>query len=260
MSQWYFSDAGQQRGPISKDELMAKLAAGTLEPGALIWSEGMTDWKPASSLAELQAPAPPPAAAPTVPRPVESDSPYAPPTALPAGDVDWSSYTPSGPQVRPWIRYWARSFDYLFFCLVAGGILSAVFPDFGEMNDTLFGVVLLFGYAFFEPMMLASLGTTPFKALLCVRVRNTDGSKLTYLQGLRRSFSVWVFGQGLGIPLVTLITNIAAHSRLTKNGITSWDQAGNFTVSHQTVAWWRWVLMVGTLVGFGALMALGAEA
>lgn len=259
MQPWYYSEAGQQRGPIPKEDLQSKLAAGTLESGALVWTAGMTDWIPARLVSELQVSA----AQAATPQPSElaaSVSPYAPPAAAPMSEVDWSGYVPAGSQVRPWIRYWARTFDYLLFCLVFGGAASIAAPEFGEINDTLSGVVLLFAYNFYEPALLALFGTTPFKAFLRVRVRNKDGSKLSYGQGLRRMLSVWFSGQGLGIPIATLITNIYAYNRLTNQGITSWDQNGNFTVSHQPVQWWRWLIIIGVFVGFVALIVIGTQA
>ena len=266
MHPWYYVEAGQQRGPIPKEDLQSKLASGTLEPEALVWCEGMTEWKPANSVAGLwvstQQPAPLPEA-PVSPR--ASVSPYAPPAPEPpaAGSlsqVDWSGYVPEGPQIRPWVRYWARTLDFLTFSLVFGVAAAVMFPAFAEMNDSLIGIVLLAFYNLYEPVVLALFGTTPFKALLKVRLRNKDGSKLSFWQGLGRTLSVWVAGQGLGIPIAALVTNIYSYTRLTNQGITSWDQSGDFTVSHQPVQWWRWLIVIGIIVGFIALLVIGNQA
>ncbi|MEO5715951.1 MAG: RDD family protein [Luteolibacter sp.] len=229
MSQWYYSESGQQRGPVTEDEIKSLLESRRIHPDTLVWTQGMPDWKAASSIDGLQV------------------SPYAPPASDPTAAIDWSGYEPSGSQVRPWVRYWARTFDFLLFCVVLGGVVMAVWPKVGEMNDTFFGVLLLLGYNFVEPVMLSTIGNTPFKALLRVRVRNNDGTKPSYAKALRRTFAVWIRGQGLGIPLVALITGITSYSRLSNDGVTSWDQDGGFTVTHQTVAWWRWLLLVGLL-------------
>ena len=242
MHQWYFNDSAEQRGPVTGEEIKSMLQARKIQADALVWSEGMADWKPAGSISEFKI------------------SPYAPPTSGPAAAIDWSDYVPSGPQVRPWVRYWARIFDFLLYCLIFGVTVVTVWPEIGEMNDTLLGILLLLGYNFVEPAMLAVVGTTPFKALLRVRVRNNDGTKPNYLRGLRRTFAVWIRGQGLGIPLIALFTGISSYSRLSKDGITSWDQDGGFTVTHRTVTWWRWLVLIALLVGFASLMVLGSEA
>ncbi len=241
MEQWHFNDSGQQRGPVTAEEIRSLLATHKIQPDTLVWSEGMADWKPAGSISEFRI------------------SPYASPTSDPVEGIDWSGYTPSGSQVRPWVRYWARSFDFLLYAMVFGGIAIAIWPGIEEMNDTLLGIIALLFYNLVEPAMLAVVGTTPFKALLRVRVRNNDGTKPSYIRGLRRTVSVWIRGQGLGIPFVALITGITSYSRLSNNGITSWDQEGGFTVTHQTVAWWRWLILIGLFAGFISLMVLGSE-
>lgn len=264
MHQWYYAESGQQHGPISKEDLQSKFGAGTLAPDALVWTEGMPEWQPANSIAGLwdavpqELPTPPVSGSSPA-----SVSPYAPPSAAPLSEVDWnvqSNYVPEGPQIRPWVRYWARTLDFFTFSLLVGVVAELVYPEFAQIDGKLFGVVLLGLYNLYEPAWLALFGTTPFKALLRVRVRNMDGSKLSYGQGLLRTLKVWILGQGLGIPIVALITNLYSYSRLTNDKITSWDRSGNFTVSHKPVEWWRWLCVIAVFVGFVGLIILGNEA
>jgi hypothetical protein len=242
MANWYFNDSGQQRGPIPEEELKSLLSSRKISPQSLVWSEGMAEWKSATEISELQP------------------SPYAPPSSITDSVESWSGYTPSGPQIRPWVRYWARTSDSLLFCLIVGLIVPFVYPSFFELNDTLVGIVLLVFYNFVEPILLSTIGTTPFKALMGVRVRNGDGSKLSYPQALTRILTIWIRGQGLGIPIITLITHITSYSHLSNEGITPWDRQGNFIVSHQSVIWWRWLVLALFFVGFVGLMVLGSEA
>jgi len=256
MNPWFYHEAGQQRGPVSKDELLALFAGGKIDPDTLVWSQGMSEWQAARGVSELQL-----AIQPASPSPANTPvSPYAPPVSESNVAVAWDDYVPSGPQIRPWIRYWARTFDFIFFSILVGVVIGAVSPDLIEqIPEMLLGVLILVAYNFVEPALLTSFGTTPFKALFRVRVRNSDGSKPTYLQALRRTLSVWVFGQGLGLPFIALITSITSYSRLTNQHITRWDQAGDFTVSHQTVTWWRWLIALAGAVGFIWLMILGKQ-
>ena len=219
MELWHYNDSGEQRGPVTAEEIKSLIARRKILADTLVWCDGMADWKPANSISEFQL------------------SPYAPPAFDSVTETDWSGYVTSGSQVRPWVRYWARTFDFLLFAVIFGAVGVVIWPEFEEMNDTLLGIVLLLSYNFVEPMMVAAVGTTPFKALLRVRVRNNDGSNLTFQQTLRRTFSVWLRGQGLGIPIIALFTNITSYSRLTQDSITSWDRDGGFTVTHQTVTW-----------------------
>ena len=242
MSQWYYDESGQQRGPVGENEIRSLLENGRLQPDALLWTEGMPEWRTADTLPAFQA------------------SPYAPPSADTGTDVNWSGYVPSGPQIRPWVRYWARTCDFLLFCFVGGVVGAIIWPPLLEMNDSLLGILLLVGYNFVEPLLLATIGTTPFKALMRIRVRNEDGSKLSYLRGLHRMFSLWIRGQGLGIPLLALFTYLNSYKRLNENGATSWDEDGGFSVTHRTIAWWSWLILIGFLLGFLGLIVLGSEA
>ena len=162
-------------------------------------------------------------------------------------------YQPSGPQVRPWVRFLARFVDGMIFSAVAGPILFVIEPSFfyipalelvsgsaaqnaqPNVRHYLLTPLLLFAYVFVEPLMLKKWGTTPGRAFLKVRLRNRDGSRLDYRTALNRSWEVWIRGEGFGIPYVTWITQLLAYFRLTTRGITSWDEAGEFTVSHQVI-------------------------
>jgi hypothetical protein len=59
---WFYSADGQEKkGPVPESELQQLLASGHISAATLVWSEGMANWAPASSVAALQ---PPSAAAP----------------------------------------------------------------------------------------------------------------------------------------------------------------------------------------------------
>ncbi|MBC7783272.1 MAG: RDD family protein [Burkholderiales bacterium] len=62
--QWYYSRDGEQFGPVSQSELQSRLSRHDVAPGDLAWTEGMGDWQPVSSLADLQVPVTPMAQSP----------------------------------------------------------------------------------------------------------------------------------------------------------------------------------------------------
>jgi len=147
--------------------------------------------------------------------------------------------------------------DFCLFGILAGVVLSIVYAPALDIPDALFGVLLVFAFVFVEAAMLAAWSTTPGKVLLKVRLRKNDGSRLSYGDALSRAFKVWFRGEGIGIPIVALFTQIHAYNRLTKQGITSWDEDGHFKVSHQTVGAWRTTIAVVVLVGIFFLAAVG---
>ena len=68
MSDWHCSVRGMRYGPVSQEQLLSWIAAGRVRPDDMVWQEGMAEWVPAGSAAELaaataqaaQAPPPPP--------------------------------------------------------------------------------------------------------------------------------------------------------------------------------------------------------
>ncbi|MCW8983747.1 MAG: AIM24 family protein, partial [Thermoanaerobaculales bacterium] len=57
---WYVAVDGQTVGPMSEAELVDALQAGTYAPNTQVYCEGVTDWAPANTVADLASHAPPP--------------------------------------------------------------------------------------------------------------------------------------------------------------------------------------------------------
>lgn len=72
---WYVGADNASKGPVELEELARLARAGDVAPTTLVWSEGMAEWTPASSVAALAAlmgAAPPPPAAQRLPGAVPS--------------------------------------------------------------------------------------------------------------------------------------------------------------------------------------------
>jgi hypothetical protein len=52
---WYYTENGQQHGPFSVEQMAQLAASGKLQPAALVWKQGMGDWKPANAVSELES-------------------------------------------------------------------------------------------------------------------------------------------------------------------------------------------------------------
>ena len=239
MKQWYYDKAGQPTGPLTESEITKLIEANEVLPNTLLWAQGMNEWTPVSKIPQFTL------------------SPYAPPSTLNLTEMPWSNYTPTGPQIRPWVRYWARTCDYYLVAIVVGIVVGLASPSLLLRSNYFIGALSLAASLIIEPIMFYFWGTTPFKALFKIRVRNPNGTCLTYLQALRRSANVLIRGKGLGIPIASLITHMTSYSRLSQHGITSWDATGKFVVSHQEIEWWRWVIFSIIFVSIVALIALG---
>lgn len=57
---WYYTQGGQQVGPVTVDQLRQMMGTGQLGSGDLVWRDGMAQWAPASTVPELgtRGPAP----------------------------------------------------------------------------------------------------------------------------------------------------------------------------------------------------------
>ena len=105
---WYFSENGQQQGPVSLAELQAMIRSGRLTIDSLVWRQGMSDWMPVQGVPELRLEADlakrGKAGMPTAPRPIGVSPPAGTPpedtsrptAGLPAGMSSTAQPFPSG--------------------------------------------------------------------------------------------------------------------------------------------------------------------
>ncbi|MCF6176660.1 MAG: RDD family protein [Victivallaceae bacterium] len=236
MRQWYYNVNDEQQGPVDEKELIDLFQNGNLRSDTLVWTSDLEQWEQANNIKGL---------IPDEFNPPLQQYHYQP------------QYTPSGSQVRPWIRYWARMIDIMIFSFILGITAALIYEPLLDIPDAVFGIILLFLYVFAEAAMLASWGATPGKAMLSVRLRNANGDKLSYGAALKRSFDVWARGLGVGIPIIALYTQINAYNRLTNEGMTAWDRDGDYTVQHRSIRIWRILLASFLVLCFLGIIALG---
>lgn len=54
--QWYYASGGEQVGPVSEERLIQLLESGQMEPQNLVWTQGFSNWVPASAVEGLVQP------------------------------------------------------------------------------------------------------------------------------------------------------------------------------------------------------------
>jgi hypothetical protein len=77
MGRWFYTVAGQQRGPVELQNMQSLVASGQILPDTFVWEEGMPQWIPAQQAPQLfQASAPPliPISAPPAPMQMTDDA------------------------------------------------------------------------------------------------------------------------------------------------------------------------------------------
>jgi len=53
MAEWYYTQGGQQQGPVSEQDIRGMFAQGRLQPQDLVWREGMANWLPMAQVPEF---------------------------------------------------------------------------------------------------------------------------------------------------------------------------------------------------------------
>ena len=144
---------------------------------------------------------------------------------------------PENQKPHPWRRYFARSIDSTFLA-VAIGLPLAFFlssetieklPDVG-INFVISLIVIPYG-----ALCLMRFKRTLGKWVMGITVANAHGEPLTWEQSMKRETLVFIRGLGLGLGIVTVVTNLYQYNVLMKRGIVSWDKDVGSVVTYETL-------------------------
>ena len=151
-----------------------------------------------------------------------------------------------GGAAHPWRRFFARALDYFIpgillvvvLFLLFGAPTSEQLAAFeqgrqaGGQSPLVGSIILCLVWMPIEAFFLSLFGATPAKWLFGIRVAHPDGTLLRYGEALKRSFLVFVQGEGCAIPLIGIFTYLFSYRHLTKTGTTRWDTTTNAVVTH----------------------------
>lgn len=261
---FFLSLGGSKAGPYTIFKVGELLESGAATPDTLAWHRGLDEWKPIREIPALEAvrerTEPPaeakPSSAPPLPTPQRLPLPPEPmPGAplpqmgpAPAQVLTRAAVEPS----RPFVRFWARMFDFTLVSMVVfqfsdfafpqpqpgenlGQFYSRYFEEMGSPELVVFARTLFFahiGWNFLEAVLIHLFGATPGKLLFGLRVRPADGGRLAFLPSLGRAFYVYVLGVGFYQFPFILIGMIFSFFRLTTTGLCYWDQHLRTRVEH----------------------------
>jgi len=259
---WYYAEArDRSSAPMTIEELGRVLKTRANATDFLVWHPGMPDWGRAIEQFALRGYFSPPV-------PLQGDIAGGEAAAPGIANPGMPRLEQHDASPHPWRRYFARMFDlYVFFILffmLLGVAFPRLFAKYDKSLDVLSGVIGAAAYAVFEGFWTNVFGASLGKRLYAIRIERTNGEEMTLGASLQRSFTVWIKGIGIGIPLISLVTLIAAHRRLSLEGQTSWDRDFHFRVSHRKLSWLRWLfillLWLFLIAIYGFLIALGNQA
>ena len=237
MTIWYYIKDGDRQGPLGEEALRDLCLSGHVQPSTLVWRDGLAEWTEAQQCTELQpyfvagGPVAPPS--PWAHLQTERQAPARSADAAPEVEAAEAPLADASvKQVRPWVRYWARTLDMFFFSFFCAIVLAMLSIELSRYEVYFFGIACLCVFVLVETAFMGIMGTTPGKALLRVRVRQQNGNPLTFSQAFARATGVWVRGIGMGIPILVLVAEAYSYYVLRKHGVTPWDKTGGFVVSH----------------------------
>lgn len=161
-------------------------------------------------------------------------------------------------RARPWPRLLARFVDAVIWGAVLMLIAVAFIPYpswfwLAIESILVYGLIASVSWIPIEAALLSAFGATPGKRLLRIRVVTADGGTLWYLNALKRSFGVFVWGLGLGIPIVQLICMYSSYGSLRTWGFTKWDAWSQSIVLHESLGLPRVLVAVIIVVGLFVL-------
>lgn len=158
---------------------------------------------------------------------------------------------------NPWIRCIARFFDYSLFFLL---LLSTRALFHGQLPFGKYEHLVPFEFFIWIPieaLFLSAWGYTPGKFFLRTKLKQGKKPKLDYMTALKRSFSVWMRGFGLGIPVLNLFCMMVAYNKLKVLQITSWDRDDHIQVTHYPIG--RWRIYVAVFVAVAGILYYYSE-
>lgn len=272
--EYYVALDGEKVGPLSQIKLVEMLEDGRVTAENKVWHQGMDEWKPMSEV---------PSMASRLRRnedlpPVEENQPPLPhPQPVEVPPPPRKTRVTVVHEVRPLTRFWARYFDYT---MVA--VLVVIFSDIeiptvepgvspadlvtryeeifrsGELQELAkmqFWALLI--WHGLEGILIHLFGTTPGKALFGIHIVTERGSKVSVINGIYRSFLVYILGVGLFyFSLITFAAMTFSFFRLMARGTTAWDQILRLRVEHPPLGLGRILLAIAAFITLMMLQVL----
>ena len=162
---------------------------------------------------------------------------------------------------HPWRRFFARGLDLSIYQILWSCIQYFVFrwhPQNGFFVTMFISYIVLGLMMFIEPLLLSTWGSTPGKAILGLVVRNGDGSRLSYSEGLVRTFGVFADGYGYGIPIYNIVRGVKSYSACQRGETMEWDVELDYQVKDARGS--RVVIMVAANAGvFGLALLIALQ-
>lgn len=278
-------------GPFTLYRVGELLDEGTADADTLAWHRGLDGWKPLREIPSLEAirkrhldPPETPSATPVpIGDPGHSPQPFPPADPLPVNPLPEVGGAGSAVVLEaaarpghPFLRFWARTFDYLLVIVIvifATGFespkpipgepfaeaLARLTEAMKSPEGLIYARTLIFsllGWHVVEAVLIHIFGTTPGKWLFGIRVLSREKDRLSPGLSLARSFYVYAAGTGFFIFPLFLIGIVFGLIPLLTMGRSLWDLHLGSRVEHAPLGIVRIVLAIFAVFALFTLPAL----
>jgi uncharacterized RDD family membrane protein YckC len=180
--------------------------------------------------------------------------------ALPGDTLSATRAAGQSIAATPWSRFWARFLDINIWGIPAAIFLYMLIPQEVwnvlqlESAGYLFYLALTPFIIIFDAICISIFRQSPGKAILGIRLTKQDGAGLTFFDVVKRDFSLFLRGFGLGIPVLVLITLIWSFVRVKGGHQTSWDRKCRTAVIREGACFERTAIIAFLFFAFFAFM------
>ncbi|WP_038163565.1 RDD family protein [Verrucomicrobium sp. BvORR106] len=216
---WFYSENGQQKGPISDMELTTLVRGGTIPVNTLVWREGLPDWQPLSQvrpdLTQVSATTPTLGGVPVYDKGLLLQQ-------MREGVVTEATHPGAIQYVGFWWRFLAFFIDYIVLsvagCLIimpfafglglmagaSGGDAAGAAIGVQLVGQLVLNAIQLVIWGGYFTWMNGKYGATLGKLALGFKVINADGTKTSYLRALGRFAAEYILN-GIILTVVALV-------------------------------------------------------
>lgn len=214
---WYYAESNERRGPVDDAAFQSLVAAGTITPETLVWSEGMAEWTPYGALgANTPRPAVPAAAAGSPAQVCRECGGLFPADEMISYEGrfvcagckplffqkirEGASIAGQREYAGFWIRFAAKFVDGIIMNVISRAVMlgfgiGTVQPDGtippGFWLGTGAGMILGAGYVIF---FTGKYGATPGKMVCRIEIIRADGERIGYGRAIGRYFAELLSG------------------------------------------------------------------
>jgi len=197
---WYFATNGQQSPtPVAFENLQRMAASGHLQPSDMVWTTGMAEWAPASTIDGIFAAAPAPmyAGAPA----------YGQPGMLgyqtPRGVTDFQ-YAGFWLRFAAWLIDWIIGLVLGFAIGMVVGFVGVIIGGNSKQTATLINAFaqiasLAVGWLYYALQESSSAQATVGKRAVGIRVVDMEGQRISFGRATGRYFGKIISGIILGV-------------------------------------------------------------